>query len=196
MTACAAVQRGHTRDPRALALGALLIDHSSRPPGVSATSLNCTSWVSHAGGCLHMHGGRFPGASHASWRRSSRVGMGRQHLTMVVKEKTGGSLSLLRMGQGINEANKQKKIKVGERPKVGKKRLPPEALEVVRTKFKKNPMAEIGAWGAPCMLWQREGRDSGVGTPSILSPSYSFCNTPLHRAMLVDMMGRRRRWRS
>ena len=125
-----------------------------------------------------------------------RVGMGRQHLTMVVKEKTERkSQSFGAWVKATNEANKQKKIKVGERPKVGKKRLPPEALEVVRTKFKKEyPMAEIEqVWGAllACYGNEKDAIQACRDNYQILSPSYSFCNTLLaSRDALVDMMGK------
>ena len=95
----------------------------------------------------------------------------------------------------INTGNKMKMVKTGQKSKVGGKRLPPEALEIVKTKFKKEyPQKDVEVlWGAllACYGTQERALQAARDNYQILNPSYSFPNTMIEsRDVLFDMMGK------
>lgn len=94
----------------------------------------------------------------------------------------------------INEANKQKMVKVGAKPVVGPKRMPPEVLELTK-KFKKEyTTRELDAlWGAmmACYGKQDLAVQAAFENPQIVNPSYSFVNTMVaSKEVLFDMFGK------
>jgi len=94
----------------------------------------------------------------------------------------------------INTANKMKMTKVGEKPKVRGRKLPPEALEITK-KFKKDyPMKDVEQlWGAMVACYGTEALaiQAAKDNYQMINPSYSFTNTMLaSRDILVEMMGK------
>ena len=96
--------------------------------------------------------------------------------------------------KGLNTMNKMATIKKGAKPKLRGKRLPPAMLELTG-RFKKEYAAKdlevlwaalLKIYGSP-QLAEQAARDN----PQILNPSYSFCNTMLASAeVLENMMSR------
>ena len=122
--------------------------------------------------------------SHAALR-SPALAMGAK--APVKKESVGQKL------WAINTGNKMKMTKKGERPKVGPKKLPPEALEIVKTKFKKEyPIRDVEQlWGAllACYGSEKLALQAAKDNYQMLNPSYSFTNTMLaSRDILYNMM--------
>ena len=84
--------------------------------------------------------------------------------------------------------------KVGEKPKVRGRKLPPAAIEVTKRFKKEYPKKDLEQlWGAllACYGTEELALQAVKDNYQILNPSYSFCNTMLSsRDVLVDMMGK------
>jgi len=91
----------------------------------------------------------------------------------------------------INEANKFKTVKKGDKPRVGPKRMPPKVVELTKKFRKQYEQRQLDQlWGAMLACYGTEAlaTQAAFENPQIINPSYSFCNTMLaSRDVLFDI---------
>jgi hypothetical protein len=96
--------------------------------------------------------------------------------------------------KGLNTMNKMANMKKGQKPKLRGKRLSPAMQELVGNFKKAYPAKDVEVlWAALLKVYgsQPAAEAAALTNPQILNPSYSFCNTMLASAeVLEQMMGR------
>ena len=96
--------------------------------------------------------------------------------------------------RALGGGNKMKVVVRGAKPRVGRKKMPPDVFELTQNFKKEYSRKELDQlWGAmmACYGTEDAARQAAFDNPQIINPSYSFTNTMLDsRDVLLDMMGK------